>query len=84
LSRKGLALTAFGPNPDGPGTVLRLWEQGGVPGTLEITLPQGSKFIQATPVNLRGEKIGESIKISNGKLTLRLKAYGPASFILGH
>lgn len=83
LSRKGVALTAFGPNPDGPGTILRVWEQGGINGNLEVTLPSGNRFTTATPVNLRGEKIGEPIKISGGKITFGLKAYGPVSFVLG-
>jgi hypothetical protein len=82
LSRKGVALTAFGPNPDGPGTILRVWEQGGVSGNLEVTLPAGSKFVSATPVNLRGEKIGEPVKIVGNKLSFGLKAYGPVSFVL--
>jgi hypothetical protein len=29
LSRKGVRITAFCPNPDGPGTILRVWEQAG-------------------------------------------------------
>jgi hypothetical protein len=29
-----VAVAAFGPNPDGAGTVLRLWEQGEVGGEL--------------------------------------------------
>jgi hypothetical protein len=82
LSRKGVALTAFGPNPDGPGTILRVWEQGGISGNLEVTLPVGSKFTSATPVNLRGEQSGESVKIKNGKVVFNLKSYAPASFIL--
>ncbi len=82
LSRKGVAITAFGPNPDGPGTVLRVWEQGGISGKLEITLPTGSKFITALPVNLRGEKAGEPINISNGRISLNLHSYAPASLVL--
>jgi len=82
LSRKGIAVTAFGPNPDGDGIVLRLWEQGGKSGNLEVTLPVGAKFTMATPVSLRGEKIGEPIPISEGKLSFDLHAYAPVSFIL--
>ena len=82
LSRKGIALTAFGPNPDGKGTILRLWEQGGVSGKVEITLPAGAKFTTATPVNLRGEKTAEPVKLSNGRLALGIHAYAPVSFIL--
>jgi hypothetical protein len=82
LSRKGVSLTAFGPNPDGTGTVIRFWEQGGTSGKLEVALPSGSKFTSALPVNLRGEKRGEPIKISAGKFEFDLQAYAPASFIL--
>ena len=82
LSRKGVTLSAFGPNPDGEGTVIRFWEQGGTSGKLEVTLPPGSKFTNALPVNLRGEKRGEPIRIINGQLFFDLHAYAPASFIL--
>jgi hypothetical protein len=82
LSRKGIALTAFGPNPDGKGTILRLWEQGGVSGDVEVVLPAGAKFISATPVNLRGEKVGETVKIMDGKIRVGLKAYAPVSLIM--
>ena len=82
LSRKGVALTAFGPNPDGDGTVFRVWEQGGAGGKLEVTLPDGARFTSAQPVNLRGEKSGEPIGIIGGKLTFDLNAYAPESFIL--
>ncbi|MCX6925031.1 MAG: hypothetical protein NT154_17735, partial [Verrucomicrobia bacterium] len=41
LSRKGVLVTAFSPNPDGPGTVLRLWESAGQAGECEVTLPVG-------------------------------------------
>ncbi len=39
LSRKGVLVTAFGKNPDGRGTLLRLWEQTGNAGTCKVTLP---------------------------------------------
>lgn len=82
LSRKGVAVTAFGPNPDGEGTVLRVWEQSGKSGKLEIGLPHGSGFISAQPVNLRGEKYGEPVIISDEKLIFDLHAYAPVSFVL--
>ncbi|MEO5715935.1 MAG: hypothetical protein ABIT37_20820 [Luteolibacter sp.] len=80
LSRKGIMLTAFGPNPDGDGTVVRVWEQAGNAGDLTVTLPAG--FKTATPVNLRGEPAGEPLPINDTKLTFALKAYAPASFVL--
>jgi len=49
LSRKGVAVTAFGPNPDGPGTILRLWEQGGTAGEVTVTLPTGAPSAGAPP-----------------------------------
>ena len=76
-------VTAFGEDPDGnSGTLLRLWEQGGASGPLTVTLPAGLKAAKAQPVNLRGEKTGQPIPITDGKLTFSLPAYAPASFIL--
>jgi hypothetical protein len=82
MSRKGVALSAFGPNPDGEGTVLRLWEQGGITGKLEVKLPSGSKFVSAVPVNLRGIKCGEPVPVEDGILSFNIKAYAPLSFVL--
>jgi hypothetical protein len=80
LSRKGVAVTAFGPNPDGAGTVLRLWEQGGKSGDVAVTLPP--VFKTATPVNLRGEKAGPPVTVADGTLGVALRAYAPASYVL--
>jgi hypothetical protein len=93
VSRKGIQVTAFRHNsPDNPvfgtttansnSTLLRLWEQGGISGNVIVTLPKGSKYIKATPVNLRGEVTGKPIKITDDKLSFMLKAYAPASFVL--
>jgi alpha-mannosidase len=79
-----VAVTAFGPNPDGAGTVLRVWEQGGVAGDLTVTLPKGINATQATPVNLRGEPLADQPvqSITDGKLVIPLGAYAPASVVL--
>lgn len=82
LSRKGITVTAFGRNPDGDGTVLRLWEQAGVSGDIKVTLPKGIKVSRATPVDLRGEQKGESIEIISGEFSYYVNAYAPASFVL--
>ena len=82
LSRRGVLLTAFGDNPDGAGTLLRVWEQAGTSGDLTVTLPAGAKFTAATPVNLRGETTGSPLAIKEGKFTFSLGAYAPASFVL--
>ena len=82
VSRKGVLVTAFGEDPDGnKGTLLRLWEQAGNSGVVNISLP-GKEFRKATPVNLRGEVSGKSINIINGKLSCSMKQFAPASFIL--
>jgi len=83
LSRKGVIITAFGADTDGnPGTLLRVWEQAGVSGMLTVSLPQEMRVSKATPVNLRGEKTGEPIRINSGMFTFSISAYAPASFML--
>ena len=82
LSRKGVRVTAFCPNPDGAGTVLRVWEQAGKSGDITVTLPPGMKAATAQPVNLRGEIAGEPIAVKNGSFTFALGAWAPKSFVL--
>ncbi|MCU7552614.1 hypothetical protein OCK74_26075 [Chitinophagaceae bacterium LB-8] len=82
LSRKGVAVTAFGANPDGRGTILRLWEQAGVSGKLTVSLPAEAPFTFAQPVNLRGEKQGQKIPVIKGKFSVDVPAYTPVSLIL--
>lgn len=82
VSRQGVMVTAFGMNPDGPGTLLRIWEMAGVSGKLAVTLPAGIKFQRALPVNLRGEKCGAPLSIEDGTLEFDLGAYEPISFVL--
>lgn len=83
VSRKGVIVTAFGPDPDSnQGTLLRLWEQAGIFGKLKVTLPKGINATKAIPVNLRGERNGQPIEIVSGAFGFNLKPYGPASFIL--
>jgi len=82
LSRKGVDLISFISNPDGNGSLIRLWEQTGISGNLIVRFPEGSKFSKATPVNLRGEKEGKPIPVSDQRLKFFMKAYNPSSFIL--
>ena len=82
VSRKGVPITAFGQNPDGDGILLRVWEQAGISGVLTVTLPACAKFATAQPVNLRGEKAGNAVKIEGGQFSFKLGHYEPASFIL--
>ncbi len=83
LSREGILLTAFGPNPDGDGCVLRLWEQTGLGGPCTVTLPEGcEKTSHVHPCDLRGESLGKRIGVTKGKFETQLDAYAPASFVL--
>jgi len=81
LSRKGVQVTAFGANPDGEGTVLRLWELAGKSGPCRVTLPGGFNARVAQPVNLRGEPAGKPIRIAQGQFNIELRAFAPASFV---
>lgn len=84
VSRSGVAVTAFGANPDGPGTLLRVWEQAGGFGWCSITLPSGAarRSAHAQPCDLRGRPVGSPIAIVDGRFDFELPASSPASFIL--
>jgi alpha-mannosidase len=81
LSRKGVLVTSFGPNPFGEGTMLRLWEQSGDAGKCKIKLPDGEIFTKAVPVNLRCEKAGNAIVIKDNSFEIEIAAYKPATFL---
>jgi alpha-mannosidase len=82
LSRKGVVVTAFGANPEGPGVVMRLWEQAGRDGVLEVHLPEGHKVKSVQPCDLRGRPVENRIVVTNGRFQINLERYAPASFLL--
>lgn len=82
VSREGVLVTAFGANPYGDGTLLRLWEQAGQGGPCEVRINPAFNFTKAQPVNLRGEKAGEEVVITDGKLVVEIGAYEPVSLVL--
>jgi len=82
LSKKGIQVTAFGPNTNGDGTLLRIWEQAGNSGDCIISLPENMEAKYALPVNLRGVPSGEKIQIADNKFKINVHAYRPYSFIL--
>ena len=82
VSRKGVLVTAFGPNVFGPGIILRLWEQAGESGKCRVTLPSGITFTYAIPVNLRGEQAGDTIIIKDNSFEVETGAYKPATLLL--
>jgi hypothetical protein len=82
LSARGTLVTAFGPNPDGPGTVLRLWEHAGISGPCEVRLPAGLDVKEVQPVNLRGVPVGPPLPVEKSAFTTGLTAFAPASFTI--
>ena len=76
-------MTAFGPNPYGEGTLLRLWDQAGSAGTCTIGMPAGMKARTAQPCDLRGQDVGSPIEISaEGTFDVTIPHMAPASLIL--
>ena len=82
LSRKGVLVTAFGPNPDGDGILLRLWEQAGDDGVLRVRLPKQMDVAEAQPCDLRGRPQGEPIPVEEGQIEVPLAHFAPISLIL--
>lgn len=81
FSRTGVLVTAFGDNPDGNGTILRLWEQSGIPGNCTVRFPKEFNAKTVQPIDLRGNMIGKKIIIKNKEFTVNLKKYAPVSFL---
>jgi len=82
VSRKGVLITAFGKNPDGDGTILRLWEESGNSGKCSILLPPDNPFTTAQFCDLRGQAIGKPFPIADGKIATDIGAYQPLSIVL--
>ena len=81
--RRGLLVTAFGPNPYGKGTLLRLWEQTGDSGLFTIQLPVGMRARAARLCDLRGQTINPPIAVSEkGTFNLTVKPMAPVSVVL--
>jgi alpha-mannosidase len=82
LSRKGIVITAFGKNPDGDGTILRLWETSGNDGKCTIRLPDSSGFKTVQLCDLRGTALGSELPLTQKKVTIDINHYSPVSMIL--
>lgn len=82
LSRRGVRVTAWGANPDGEGTLLRLWEMAGVSGDCIVTLPPPWKFQSAQPVDLRGRPVGAPWLLRDRKFSVPVAAFAPVSLLL--
>jgi len=82
LSRRGVIVTALGPNPDGDGLILRLWELAGKDGNCEITLPEGMDARTVQPCDLRGRPQGETVPVRNGRFTVAMSHFAPVSLLI--
>ena len=82
VCREGVLVTAFGANPDGGGTLVRLWEQAGQSGPCRIQLPEEMRIDSVQSVTLRGEPIGKPVRIRNGDFEVMLEGYAPTSLRL--
>jgi len=82
LSRRGVLVTAFGPDPDGEGTLLRLWEMAGSDAPCRVRLPAGLTVREARPCGLRGQPLGPAIGVRDGGLDVPMRRFAPASFLL--
>ena len=82
ISRRGVLPCAFGPNPDGPGTILRLWEYAGRTGPCQVRLPATMKAKVVQPVDLRGRADGPAIPLDGQSLSVDLRAFAPVSLLI--
>jgi alpha-mannosidase len=82
LSRSGVLVTALGPNPDGSGTLLRLWEQAGQQGPCRVRLPAELMGRQVQPCDLRGRPSGEMLPVSGGEFEVDLPPFAPLTVLL--
>ncbi len=82
LSRKGVLVTAFGPNPDGDGILLRLWEQAGQDGPCKVKLPEALRGHKARLCDLRGRPIEGEVAVRDGLLEVPLVHFAPTSVLL--
>lgn len=81
VSEKNVLVTAYGDNPDGDGTLLRLWEQGGTQCRCTVNLPSGV-YKSWELCNLRGEELQGIQPVCGDSITVEMKAYAPRSILL--
>lgn len=84
LSRPGVLVTALRPNPDGPGTLVRLWDLAGGQGRLTLQLPEGlaSGPRQIQAVDLRGQPLGQPQTRGRDRVDVQLAPYAPVTLVL--
>ena len=83
LSRKGIAVTAFGPDVDSGKLTLRLWEMAGGDGEVEVRLPVGLAVGTVLECDLRGEPLPKPpISVIDGRFVVPVPPYAPVCLVL--
>jgi len=82
VSRKGVLVTALGPDSSNEGARLCIWEQAGRSSPCEIRLPAGLKIKSARAIDLRGQPQDESVAVGDDIIDIRLKAFAPTTVLL--
>ena len=82
VSKPGTLVTALGPNPDGPGTLLRLWEYAGKSGDCLVRLPEALKAKTVQPIDLRGTPVAAPMPVKQNSFIFASRAFAPASFLI--
>jgi len=82
VDRGGVFVSALGDNPDGAGTVLRLWELAGRSGDCRVRLPGKLARTVVQPINLRGEPQGAPLVIQNDSFVAPLERFAPYTVLL--
>ena len=85
MNRKGIYVTAFGPDVDSGDLMLRFWEmtgKGADDPAVEVQLPEGLDAKTATPLDLRSQPIGDPIPIVDGVFNVDVKPYCPVNLRL--
>lgn len=82
LSRKGVLVTAFGPDDDRSFLRLRLWELAGESGSCRVHLPPSS-LRGLFPVDLRDRTMGAEVRWRRPVFTVPLRAFAPTAWGLG-
>jgi hypothetical protein len=83
VGRPSVLVTALGANPDGAGTLLRLWEHGGFSGDCAVRLPAGFDVAAVQPVDLRGRPAGRPLPVKDHTFIAPLRAFAPLSVVFG-
>ena len=81
VSSPGVLVTALGTNPDGDGTLVRLWDHAGRPGECTIDIPAALAAQSARLVDLRGSRLDLPVLQASDTLSVTIRPMAPVSLI---